>query len=271
MTNRMSTVCPNRDKGSYRHMLDLVSAVNFQEIINTLLAGTGAHLAQEDSRHPRGRCNKPDWTEIELEDYLKRHPVPRHIGLDRRWWIAFKGKRPTWDLICHLEADGTPGLLIVEAKAHLCEMSETDCKSPVDLNNDRSVANDLSIRLRLAEATSELTGLGLGTFRLSAEHDYQLSNRLAYLQKLAREGVPTILMYLGWLRSADWTTDPFVDESAWENAVQGHFSRVGPWEFVGSKHRYETGASFQMIVRSLSPDLLKRDDGYARPGACHPA
>ena len=31
---------PNRDKGNYRHMLDLVSASNFREIIDELLTGT---------------------------------------------------------------------------------------------------------------------------------------------------------------------------------------------------------------------------------------
>lgn len=257
MSKRKSADCPSGDKGSYRHMLDLVSAANFRETINDLLTGTDARLAQEDHRHPCGRSKKRDWTEIEVEDYLKRHPLPGYMGLNRRWWIAFKGNRPTWDLICHVEIDEKPGLLIVEAKAHYGEMSEKDCKSAADTKNDRSVANDLSIRLRLTEASLGLSELGLGSFRLSADHDYQLSNRLAYLHKLAIDGVPTILMYVGWIGSPDWlTADPLVDESAWTEAVKGHFSRIGPWEFVGLKRQLKTGASFQMVVRSIDPARL---------------
>src|SRR5262249_47798163 len=113
--------CPDRDRGSYRHMLDLASASNFHEIVNQLLDGTGAVLATDDRRQPRSRSKKKDWSEVKLEDYLRRSPLPTYAGLDRRWWIAFKGTRPTWDLICHLDFNGKPGLLLVEAKAHVGE------------------------------------------------------------------------------------------------------------------------------------------------------
>lgn len=249
---------PNRDKGSYRHMLDLVTASNFRELINGLLAGTDACLADTDFRQPCGRSKKKDWTEAEIEDYLKRHPIPGYSGLDRKWWIVFRGSRPTWDLLCHVEVAGKAGLLLVEAKAHFGEMSEDDAKSAADPENDRSVANDLSIRLRLAETSLALTELGLGGFRFSADHEYQLSNRLAYLHKFASDGIPTVLMYLGWLRSPDWPNDAFPDGSEWEKCVKSHMSRIGPWSFVGPKHQIGTGASSQMIVRSIAPGELVR-------------
>ncbi len=265
MSKRTPKDAPDRDRGSYRHMLDFVSASNFREIMSRLLDGTGAVLGTEDNRHPCGRSKKKDWTECELEDYLKWHPIPGYIGLDRRWWIAFKGTRPTWDLICHLNFDGKPGLLLVEAKAHVGEMGEKNSKSAVDEKNDRSVANDLSIRLRLAETNLGLNALGLGSFHLSADHDYQLSNRIAYLHKLANDGVPTVLMYLGWIGSPDWTTDPFTTESTWDEAVKGHFERVGFWEFVGSKRELPSGTSLQMIVRSVAPELLQHSEGQPSP------
>lgn len=247
---------PERDKGSYRHMLDLVSAPNFREIIDELLSGTNSRLADADHRHPSGRSKKREWTEVILEDYLKRHPLPDYAGLDRKWWIAFKGNRPTWDLICHLEIDEKPGLLLVEAKAHQAEMSEKDKKSEVDKKNHRSIANDLSIRLRLAETSLALGDMELGRFHLSADHDYQLSNRLVYLYKLASDGVPVVLLYLGWTNSPDWPDDPFTDKFAWNEAVEGHFKRIGPWEFVEMKHQLESGVPFQMIVRGISPNHL---------------
>lgn len=261
MSKRDSTDCPNRDKGSYRHMLDLVSASNFREIMNGLLVGTDACLAQDECRHPCGRLKKREWTEVEIEDYLKRYPLPGYSGLNRRWWIAFKGNRPTWDLLCHAQIDGQAGLLLVEAKAHFGEMCEKDSKSPVDRKNDRSVANDLSIRLRLAEASLGLTELGLGSFRLSADHDYQLSNRLAYLHKLSSDGVPTVLLYLGWIKSPDWPNDAFSDCLAWEQCVKTHMSRIGPWGFVGLKRQLRAGASFQMIVQGIHEDVLRQPAG----------
>ena len=256
MAKKKSEDAPNRDKGSYRHMLDLVSASNYRDVVNSLLDGTDSHLAEPDCRQPIGRSKKKEWTEAVLEDYLKKHPLPEFKRLDRKWWIPFKGNRPTWDLICHLGVEGKPGLLLVEAKAHLGEMSEKNCKSPVDKKNDRSIANDLSIRLRLAETSLGLSELGLGFFHLSADHDYQLSNRLTYLHKLACEGVPVVLMYLGWEGSPDWSIDPFPDGAAWQEAVKGHFERIGPWAFVEKKNRLESGVPFQMIVRSFSSNNL---------------
>lgn len=254
MAKKKSTDAPRRDRGSYRYMLDLVSASNFREIVDGLLEKTDARLSEPDFRHPSGRLKKKDWTETVLEDFLRQYPLPGYVGLNRKWWIPFKGNRPNWDLICHVVIDDKPGLLIVEAKAHHSEMSEKNSKSKVDKKNDRSVANDLSIRLRLAEASIGLSRLKMGEFQLSADHDYQLSNRLAYLHKLASDGIPTILMYLGWTGSPDWPNDPFTSDSDWKAAVKSHFERVGPWKFAEKKHPSESGASFQMIVRSISFD-----------------
>ncbi len=247
---------PYRDDGSYRHMLDLVSVSNFRELMNALLAGTDACLADTDFRHPCGRSKKKDWTEVELEDYLKRHPIPGYSGLDRRWWIAFRGSRPTWDLLCHIEVAGKAGLLLVEAKAHFSEMGEKNKKSAIDPKKDRSIANDLSIRLRLAEASLRLTELGVGGFHLSADNEYQLSNRMAYLQKLASDGIPTVLMYLGWLRSPDWPNDYFPDGISWDKCVKSHMSKTGPEVFVGPRHKTGIGVSLQMIVRSIASGVL---------------
>lgn len=240
-------------------MLDLVSSSDFREIVNGLLKRTGARLAKPDCCHPSGRSKRRDWTEAILEDYLGQYPLQKHVGLNRKWWIPFTTNCPNWDLVCHVIIDDKPGLLIVEAKAHHGEMSEKNSKSPVDKKSDRSIANDLSIRLRLAEANIGLSRLGLGEFRLSADHDYQLSNRLAYLHKLASDGIPTILMYLGWTGSPDWETDPFRNRKNWKTSMKSHFERIGPWKFVEKKHLLETGASLQMIVRSISPDSLNNE------------
>lgn len=246
--------CPPRDRGSYRHMLDLVSSPSFPTLVNGLLEGTGSKLADPDLHHPKGRTSKKEWCEAELEEYLSTSPA-FNTTISKDWWIPYKvsvNKRPTWDLICHILVNDKPGLLIVEAKAHLGELSEQDKKSSPAGTSSRSIANDLSIRLRLSEASHSLTKLQVGPFELSADHHYQLSNRLAYLHKLAKEGVPTVLMYLGWLESPDWSRDPLRDTKHWEDTVRTYAEGTVPWKFVGKKHHAKDGATMQMIVRSLN-------------------
>jgi len=248
---------PDRDKGSYRHMLDLVSSPKFESILNDLLESTGARLAESDCRHPIGRSKKKDWTEAEVEDYLKTHPIDRlPRGMDRKWWIPFKGKRPTWDLLCHIEVANKPGLLLVEAKAHVGEIGEKNRKTPPEKGNPRSLANDYSIRLRLAEASLSLAQLNIGNFHLSSDHHYQFSNRITYLHKLAREGVPTVLMYLGWLNSSDWTDDPLKSHDHWEKIMRDHMEPIAPRQFAGGQSQLDDSATMQMIVRSVEASML---------------
>jgi hypothetical protein len=244
---------PDRDKGSSRHMLDLVSSPKFESILSDLLEDTDARLADADCRHPKGRSKKKDWSEPQVESYLKKHPLDDLPGvMDRKWWKPFGGKCPTWDLLCHIEVADEPGLLLVEAKAHVGEIGEKNRKEPPKKGNARSIANDYSIRLRLAEASLSLTRLGIGHFSLSADHHYQLSNRIAYLHKLANDGVPTVLMYLGWLNSSDWPDKPLNSHDHWEKTVRDHMKPIAPWQFVGG----DGSATMQMIVRSVEAKVL---------------
>lgn len=244
---------PKDDKGSRRHMLDLVASPKFTAIINRLLEGTGACLAEPDCRHPKGRCNEEDWTEEEIEDYLVTYPHLSGVTIAADWWFPYKtnrNRRPTWDLISHITVEGKPGVLLVEAKAHVGELKEQDSKECPAKDKPRRMANDYSIRLRLCEASLGLTSLGIGAFQLSADSHYQLSNRLAYLHKLASSGVPTVLMYLGWLESPDWPTDPLRNAQQWKDLVQGHVEGIAPLKFVESAHEVENKVGIQMIVRS---------------------
>lgn len=250
---------PARDKGSYRHMLDLACSPSFVSIMNRLLDGTGALLADPYCQHPRGRACEADWTEADLEEYLMTHPHPSGVVISPEWWFPYKtnlNRRPTWDLLCHVVINGRPGLLLCEAKAHVAELGDQNCKSPPDPKSARARANDYCVRLRLCEASLALSDLGVGRFRLSADDHYQLSNRLAYLWKLAEEGIPTILMYLGWLNSPDWPADPFQDGRHWEQVVLDHLKAVAPKGFVGQSFPTKRGGSMLMIVRSLKASDL---------------
>jgi hypothetical protein len=244
-------------------MLDLVSSPRFTNLVDGLLEGTGSKLAAPDLHHPKGRTSKKDWCEAELEEYLGAS-VAFNAVIRNDWWIPYKvpvNKRPTWDLLCHILVDGKPGLLIGEAKAHVGELSDQDQKSAPTATSARSVANDLSIRLRLSEASHSLTKLQVGSFELSADHHYQLSNRVAYLHKLATEGVPTVLMYLGWLQSPDWSSDSLRDAKHWEDTVRTHVNGTVPWKFLGERHNAKGGTTMQMIVRSLAASQVAPSSG----------
>lgn len=248
---RIVVDAPSPEKGSLKHMLNLVSSSTFEATVNGLLDGTGAVLSIPNHSFP----SKVDSTEAQLEDYLVNHPHPSGFVLDPKWWFPYKtnrNRRPVWDLVCHILVNGRPGLLLVEAKAHIGELSQQNSKSPPS-DTARSRANDYSIRLRLAEASLSYGDLLLGQFRLSHENHYQLSNRLAYLNKLAQEGIPTVLMYLGWLESPDWPTDPFRDTEHWKKVVEDHMTPVAPVAILERAFATPNGGSMQMIVRSLKP------------------
>jgi len=250
---------PDRDKGSYRHMLDLTCSSRFESIMNGLLDGSGAQLANPCLQRPCGREFEADWSEHELETYLTTYRHPTGIVINPEWWFPYKtnrNRRPRWDLLCHVLVNSRPGLLLCEAKGHIAELSEKNRKSSPNPNSPRSRANDYCVRLRLCEASLALSALGIGRFRLSADDHYQLSNRLAYLLKLAEEGMPTILMYLGWLQSPDWPADPFRDSCHWEQVVQDHLRGVAPNEFLGRSFSTHTGGSMCMLVRSLTVSSL---------------
>ena len=241
-------------KGSSLHVLDLVCSPNFEPIMNSLLEGSGFRLATSCCRRPCGRACEAEGGEYKLEDYLRKHPIDRlPMGLDRRWWIPHDGNRPNWDLLCHISKDDRQGLLIVEAKAHVGELAENDMKGAPEKGNPRSEANDRQIRQRIVETNTALTKLRVGEFKLSADSHYQLANRLAYLTKLANAGVPTVLMYLGFLRSPDWPHDPLNDHAHWEGVVKTYVTAVAPWAFVGSTFDASNEGSMQMIVQGVNP------------------
>ncbi|HVA49051.1 MAG TPA: hypothetical protein VNH11_22000 [Pirellulales bacterium] len=221
--------------------------------MDNLFGDQGIRLAEHGYPRPLGRRTPADWREYELEEYMRALPVPGHKPLDLKWWIPHKtgmNRRPTWDLLCHILVKGKPGLLLVEAKAHVGEMSEQDKKSRPTGSNE-SQCNDRRIRHNISETNTLLSGLGYGQFSLSVDHHYQLANRIAYLSKLARDGIPVVLSYLGWLKSPAWPRDFFRDRSDWEEVMRRYTSGVLPGDFPGKVVQFENGGSMQMLVRSL--------------------
>lgn len=245
---------PPRDRGSRKHVLDLVCSPGFASTLDGLLDGTTFRVAADRHCRPVGRSCSSDWNEYRVEDYLRRHPLsPQGPFLDRTWWISHQGNRPNWDLICRI-TDGTrDGLLLVEAKAHEDEIVEQNKKSQPDPANPHSVANDRQIRQVLQQTNSAMAQLGFGAFGLSADHHYQLSNRIAYAYKLATLGLPVVLMYLGFVGDRYFPNDWLRSPDHWQRLVGGYLQGVVPQGFP-NRHVTIGSGSLVMIVRSLDLD-----------------
>lgn len=247
----------NYDKGSKKHVLDLVSSSRFRNIMNRVIGCPEIRIAEHCHQRPLSRRSLADSREYELEEYTMALPFPGHAPLDKKWWLCHKtglNKRPTWDLLCHITVRDRPGLLLVETKAHVREMLEQDKKTAPGAGS-KSMQNDRQIKQRIVETNDKLNALGIGSFYLSTKDHYQLANRLSYLAKLASDGVPTVLLYLGWLKSPSWPRDFFRDDAHWHDVVTNHMNEVVPSVFSEKCFSFSTGGSMHMLIRSL--DVLQ--------------
>jgi hypothetical protein len=156
--------------------------------LNSLVA-PHAIVTAEDHWAPRGFLD-PD--EAKLGETPGFVPDAGRAILTR-WWLARTGRAntPNWDLVSTCRINDRPGLVLVEAKAHEGELSNDRCGA-TDADNLKQIED------ALAEATVAWNSLASG-FALSATSHYQLSNRFAFAWKLAKIGMPVILVYLGFL------------------------------------------------------------------------
>ena len=139
----------------------------------------------------------------------------------RAWWLAVpkRANAPNWDIASTCIVRNKPGLLLVEAKAHDNEqMGRADrCGSQHAGNREQiqSAINDAAAGLRLASG---------GSWNISRDSHYQLSNRFAWSWKLASLGIPVVLLYLGFLNARDVADrgQPFCSEAHWEQVLRSY-------------------------------------------------
>jgi hypothetical protein len=168
----------------------------------------------------------------------------------KTWWLKIpRGARvPNWDIAATCTIEGVKGLLLVESKAHDKELSEAGKPQPTS-NNSR--LNHKQIAQAIEEANSGLNKIIAG-WALSRDSHYQLSNRFAWAWKLATLGVPTILVYLGFLNATEMLDQgqPFDSPGAWETCIRSHARGIVPqdaWE-----KRLEIGGTpVRFLIRSI--------------------
>lgn len=120
------------------------------------------------------------------------------------WWLKHpKGANtPNWDIACIAEIDGRSGLILVEAKAHKNEFSNSPKKTK-NSDSHNSKENHKNILKRIRDASKELSSMSGIEFNLNDQSPYQLANRFAWSWYLSTKGIPIVLMYLGFIEATE--------------------------------------------------------------------
>jgi hypothetical protein len=236
-------------RGSRKHVLDWTSRPEFCVELLQLVRPVDCRVTAESKWMPRG-YRSPD--EARLETFGPEVlPSPESWANLRRWWLVHErgANTPNWDIAAGCEIDGKTGLILVEAKANVPELSALG--KTLDLSASKaSVENHERIAAAIAEACSALRQLG-ASMAISRDSHYQLSNRVAFAWKLAMLGIPTVLVYLGFLGD-DGIADagaPFSGSAHWETVFGRYASSAVPGSIF--EQRIECGsAPVWFLVRS---------------------
>lgn len=244
-----SQYCKNPFRGSRKLVLDLLDDPHYVEIMNGMLATHGVHVSPADAHCPTGWRNP---SETYLRAFCADHCRNwfRFADFDT-WWVSNHFKNTTWDLLSTCIVEQRRGLLAVEVKAHLGELSRAGKRLAVGASGG-STANHEQIKACIAEAQASLRAR-FPDIHLSSDDHYQLSNRVAHAWKLAQCGLPTVLLYLGFTGD-DSVGKPITSAKHWGQALAEHWAGVLPDDFVGQSIKFDGGASLQMLVKTLPAD-----------------
>ena len=236
-------------RGSRKHVLDWTARREFVVELLQMIAPVDACISRESTWMPRG-YRSPD--EARLESFGPE-VLPEHRAwkILRDWWLAHErgANTPNWDIAVGCDIAGSPGLVLVEAKANVPELGQGGKLVGSDASAS-SQENHRRIGQAIDEACAALRRISDAT-AISRDSHYQLSNRLAFAWKLASLGIPTVLVYLGFIGD-DGIRDvgqPFRDDSHWRRVFADYIRPVAPQELF--ERRLECGAApAWFLVRS---------------------
>jgi len=162
------------------------------------------------------------------------------------WWLAKPetANSPNWDIVSTCTVNGRKGLLLVEAKAHASELRANDSCGARDEDNGKKIKG------AIADANQKL---GQG-WRLSIDSHYQVSNRFAWACKVASLGVPTVLVYLGFLNAHEMS-QPFASHSDWERCLLAYADGVVPRTVWNSTQISVSGTPVIPLIRSADVNV----------------
>jgi hypothetical protein len=240
------------ERGSRKHVLDWTEQSRFLVELLEMLQPVDCRVTDTSQWMPLGRRA--------AKEARLNHFGPQVLpGVDWRalssWWLKHSGNTPNWDIALSCEIEGRPGLVLVEAKANVQELSK-DGKKAEDEATERSNANHNQIGLAIEEARkaveSQLPGVCI-----SRDKHFQLSNRIAFGWRLATMGVPTVLLYLGFTGDEGIRApgrEPFANDVHWQAVFRDYLKGVCPTAILDAPLLI---ASEKLWVLSRSRDVLE--------------
>ena len=245
----------NTDAGSRMHVLDWVepSPHAFLGSLNELIRPSGAAVGVNDFWLPRSRAQHGEALLTKPCAPLIEEALSKTL---RQWWLAVdrpKANEPNWDLAATALLHGqVKGLVLVEAKAHEEELRREIKGKRLEADaSDNSHRNHEKIDKRIGEACDALGGSAIGV-NIARDSHYQFSNRIAFAWKLATEGVPVVLIYLGFTGDEGITDQsPLIrDDAHWRDLMMEHMDGVYPASLV--EQEIPCGkASMWVLIRTL--------------------
>jgi hypothetical protein len=236
-------------RGSRKHVLDWVSRPEFfGELLETVAPVRCTRLAESEWM-PRG-LEAP--AEARLDAFgPKVDPSNPAWSALTSWWLAHPAgaNTPNWDIAAWCEVEGRPGLILVEAKANVPELSSAG-KPLANKASAKSKENHLRIGEAIGQAAAGLSAQFPG-IKISHDGHYQLSNRLAFAWKLASLGIPSVLVYLGFTgdNGIRDVGEPFAHDDHWQHTFRDHLQTVCPTSVLAAP--VDVGsASFWVLSRS---------------------
>jgi hypothetical protein len=198
----------------------------------TSLTGGRATVAVQDAWAPNGLL---DPEEARLGEHPRFVDDVKRKSLTAWWLVNRRGANtPNWDIVSTCAIGGERGLLLVEGKAHLGEFANYRCGA----SNSENLAR---IGDALKEASRGWNELESG-FGLSASSHFQLSNRFAFAWKLAREKIPVVLVYLGFLDARDMESGGrrlISSDAQWRDWVVGQARETVPRSVWGRSYKFD--------------------------------
>ena len=181
--------------------------------------------------------------------------VPQQLA---SWWLAKpkSANTPNWDIASTCTIQGKKGLVLVEAKAHCNELSESGKSQPTSPNSQK---NHEQIGRAICEANRALrSATSCRGWNLSRDSHYQLSNRFAWSWKLASLGIPVVLIYLGFLNACDMSDQgcTFPSLADWERTLKSHSQGIVP-EACWGKWLHISGTPMIPIIRALDQPFTR--------------
>jgi hypothetical protein len=178
---------------------------------------------------------------------------PRHSAWNALigWWLRHSrgANTPNWDIALACDVEDRPGLVLVETKANVPEL-DGGGKREQEKASARSNENHGHIGQAIREARDALSR-HLPGICIDRDRHYQLSNRLAFAWKLASLGIPTVLVYIGFLGDEGIRSvgEPFIDDAHWQTTFTTLLAQVCPTAILDAP--IDAGeAKFWLLSRS---------------------